>query len=124
MLLLRGAQSDLVQRETAEQMRHAQPVSPRAAVMDQVPDCGHAPALNVASQLDPVTAFIETAATRAGPGALTTALPAQRRRNALARRAQRLRGASASACSEAAGPTSVRASSSWPGRRTPAPPAR
>lgn len=28
----------------------------------EVPDCGHAPALNVASQLDPVTAFIEAAA--------------------------------------------------------------
>ena len=62
VLLLRGAQSDLVRRETAEQMRTRGPGARGQLQWIEVPDCGHAPALNVASQLDPVTAFIEAAA--------------------------------------------------------------
>jgi len=58
VLCLRGAQSDLVLRETVAQMRTRGPgARGRLQVLD-VPDCGHAPALNVPSQLDAVAAFI------------------------------------------------------------------
>ena len=67
VLLLRGAQSDLVLRETAERMRTRGPGARGALQCIEVPDCGHAPALNVASQLDAVTAFIEAAAAVTAP---------------------------------------------------------
>ncbi|MFN4350036.1 MAG: alpha/beta fold hydrolase [Hylemonella sp.] len=57
-LLLRGAESDLVLRETVEHMRTRGPgLSDRLQVIE-VPGCGHAPALNVPEQLDAVLDFI------------------------------------------------------------------
>ena len=61
VLLLRGEQSDLVLRETAEQMQTRGPGTRGLLRWIEVPGCGHAPALNVAAQLDPVAAFIEAA---------------------------------------------------------------
>jgi pimeloyl-ACP methyl ester carboxylesterase len=59
VLLLRGAQSDLVLRETAEEMKTRGPGRRGLLQVVEVPGCGHAPALNVPAQLDLVTAFIE-----------------------------------------------------------------
>ena len=61
VLCLRGAESDLVLPETAQEMLRRGPGARGLAELIEVPGCGHAPALNVASQLDPVTAFIEAA---------------------------------------------------------------
>ncbi|MEZ5607217.1 MAG: alpha/beta hydrolase [Burkholderiaceae bacterium] len=62
VLLLRGEQSDLVLRETAEQMTSRGPGAQGLLQWDEVPGCGHAPALNVPAQLERVSAFIEAAA--------------------------------------------------------------
>jgi pimeloyl-ACP methyl ester carboxylesterase len=59
VLLLRGAESDLVLRETAQAMRVRGPGARGLLQVVEVPGCGHAPALNVPAQLDLVTAFIE-----------------------------------------------------------------
>jgi pimeloyl-ACP methyl ester carboxylesterase len=59
VLLLRGAQSDLVLRETADEMQTRGPGRRGLLQVVEVPGCGHAPALNVPDQLDVVTAFIE-----------------------------------------------------------------
>ena len=61
VLCLRGAQSDLVLPETVHAMRSRGPGAAGRLQVMEVPDCGHAPALNVASQLDPVRAFIDAA---------------------------------------------------------------
>lgn len=59
VLLLRGADSDLVLPETVMEMRRRGP-GPRGQLKTiEVPGCGHAPALNVLQQLEWVTAFIE-----------------------------------------------------------------
>jgi len=58
MLLLRGAESDLVLPETVERMRTRGPGSQGRLQVIEVPGCGHAPALNVPEQLDSVTDFI------------------------------------------------------------------
>ena len=58
VLCLRGAQSDLVLRETVEQMRMRGPGTRGRLQVIEVPDCGHAPALNVPSQLGAVADFI------------------------------------------------------------------
>ncbi|MDP3249766.1 MAG: alpha/beta hydrolase [Polaromonas sp.] len=55
VLCLRGAESDLVLPEVAQAMRTR---GPRARVVE-IPDCGHAPALNVPAQLDLVADFID-----------------------------------------------------------------
>lgn len=47
VLLLRGAESDLVLREVAERMAARGPGSRGLLHWEEVPDCGHAPALNV-----------------------------------------------------------------------------
>lgn len=60
-LLLRGAESDLVLRQTAEQMRTRGPGARGQLRWVEVPGCGHAPALNVAEQVDLVSDFIERA---------------------------------------------------------------
>lgn len=61
VLLLRGADSDLVLRETADEMTRRGP-GPRGQLqVIEVPDCGHAPALNVPEQLALVSSFIEGA---------------------------------------------------------------
>ena len=54
VLCLRGETSDLLLADTADAMRE---LGPRALVVT-VPDCGHAPALNVPDQLDLVTRFL------------------------------------------------------------------
>ncbi|KQP20977.1 alpha/beta fold hydrolase [Pseudorhodoferax sp. Leaf265] len=61
VLCLRGAQSDLVLPETVAAMRGRGPGAAGCLQVIEVPDCGHAPALNVASQLEPVRAFIDAA---------------------------------------------------------------
>ncbi|HEX7156139.1 MAG TPA: alpha/beta hydrolase, partial [Burkholderiaceae bacterium] len=53
-LCLRGAESDLLLADTAERMRTR---GPRAVVVT-IPDCGHAPALNVPSQWQLVERFL------------------------------------------------------------------
>ncbi|OGB76145.1 MAG: hydrolase, partial [Burkholderiales bacterium RIFCSPLOWO2_12_FULL_67_210] len=54
VLCLRGADSDLLQADTAEAMRDR---GPRALVVT-IAGCGHAPALNVPEQLDLVSRFL------------------------------------------------------------------
>jgi pimeloyl-ACP methyl ester carboxylesterase len=64
VLCLHGVESDLVLDETIEAMRHRGPgLAGRLQVME-VPGCGHAPALNVAAQLEPVAAFIAACSTQ------------------------------------------------------------
>jgi pimeloyl-ACP methyl ester carboxylesterase len=58
VLCLRGVDSDLLLPETAEQMRRR---GPRALVVE-IPDCGHAPALNTPEQLALVERFFLAAA--------------------------------------------------------------
>ncbi|WP_188380061.1 alpha/beta fold hydrolase [Oxalicibacterium faecigallinarum] len=53
-LLLRGVHSDLLSRETAEEMTRR---GPRAQLLE-LPDVGHAPTLLVPSQIDPVCEFL------------------------------------------------------------------
>ncbi|HCY17271.1 MAG: hydrolase [Curvibacter sp. GWA2_64_110] len=62
VLLLRGAESDLVQPATAAQMQTCGPGRRGQLQTIEVPDCGHAPALNVPAQLDAVLDFIRRAA--------------------------------------------------------------
>jgi pimeloyl-ACP methyl ester carboxylesterase len=59
VLLLRGADSDLVLRDTAEQMTTRGPGARGQLQWVEVPGCGHAPALNVPDQLALVSTFIE-----------------------------------------------------------------
>jgi pimeloyl-ACP methyl ester carboxylesterase len=59
VLLLRGAESDLVLRETAREMKARGPGCRGTLRVVEVAGCGHAPALNVPEQLDLVTSFIE-----------------------------------------------------------------
>lgn len=54
VLCLRGEDSDLLLRETAEQMRNR---GPRAVVVE-IPGCGHAPALNTPAQYALVERFL------------------------------------------------------------------
>ncbi len=62
VLLLRGAESDLVLPATAAQMQTCGPGRRGQLQTIEVPDCGHAPALNVPAQLDAVLDFIRRAA--------------------------------------------------------------
>ena len=57
VLGLRGEYSDLLLPEVAEQMRQR---GPRAVVVE-IPGCGHAPALNIAPQLELVERFLNAA---------------------------------------------------------------
>jgi pimeloyl-ACP methyl ester carboxylesterase len=61
VLCLRGAESDLVLPETIAEMRGRGPGARGLLQVQEVPGCGHAPALNVSDQLDRVTAFIDAA---------------------------------------------------------------
>jgi pimeloyl-ACP methyl ester carboxylesterase len=61
VLCLRGAESDLVLRETTQEMLRRGPGARGLARVVEIQGCGHAPALNVPEQLDLVTAFIESA---------------------------------------------------------------
>jgi pimeloyl-ACP methyl ester carboxylesterase len=59
VLCLRGAESDLVLRETTEEMMHRGPGLKGLTRVAEVAGCGHAPALNVTEQLELVASFIE-----------------------------------------------------------------
>ncbi|MEJ5988519.1 alpha/beta hydrolase [Ramlibacter sp. PS3R-8] len=59
VLLLRGAESDLVLADAAAEMLERGPGRRGMARVVEVPGCGHAPALNVPDQLDLVRSFIE-----------------------------------------------------------------
>lgn len=58
VLCLRGADSDLVSRETVAMMMQRGPGALGLLQCVEVAHCGHAPALNVAAQLECVSAFI------------------------------------------------------------------
>jgi pimeloyl-ACP methyl ester carboxylesterase len=64
VLCLRGAQSDLVLRETTDEMLRRGPGAKGLAQVLEIAGCGHAPALNVPDQLELVSTFIDAA--RAG----------------------------------------------------------
>ena len=59
VLLLRGAESDLVLPDAAAEMMTRGPGTLGLTRIVEVPGCGHAPALNVPEQLDLVRAFLE-----------------------------------------------------------------
>ena len=61
VLCLRGAESDLVLRETTAQMKTRGPGALGLLQVTENEGCGHAPALNVPEQLALVAAFLETA---------------------------------------------------------------
>lgn len=61
VLCLRGAQSDLVLPETISAMRLRGPGVVGLLQVLEIEGCGHAPALNVPDQLEPVAAFIDAA---------------------------------------------------------------
>lgn len=61
VLCLRGADSDLLLPHTLDAMRLRGPGAAGRLTVVEVPDCGHAPALNVPSQLHQVAAFIDLA---------------------------------------------------------------
>lgn len=61
VLLLRGVESDLVLPATVAQMRLRGPGAAGRLQVIEVPNCGHAPALNVPAQLEAVEAFIRGA---------------------------------------------------------------
>jgi len=61
VLCLRGADSDLVLPDTVAQMRTRGPGASGRLTVVEVPDCGHAPALNVASHFKWVTEFLKAA---------------------------------------------------------------
>lgn len=56
VLCLRGAESDLVLAETTDEMQKR---GPRASIVT-IPNCGHAPALNVPAQFDLIEQFFAT----------------------------------------------------------------
>ncbi|MDD2546169.1 MAG: alpha/beta hydrolase, partial [Burkholderiaceae bacterium] len=58
VLCLRGVDSDLVEREVVEAMRHRGPGARGQLQAVEIAGCGHAPALNVPDQWDLVTDFL------------------------------------------------------------------
>jgi pimeloyl-ACP methyl ester carboxylesterase len=58
VLVLRGAESDLVLRDATEEMLKRGPGALGLTRVVEVPGCGHAPALNVRDQLELVAAFL------------------------------------------------------------------
>ncbi|WP_454903166.1 alpha/beta fold hydrolase [Variovorax gossypii] len=61
VLCLRGVESDLVLPDVVEQMRLRGPGAAGRLQVIEVPACGHAPALNVPEQLEPIEGFIRAA---------------------------------------------------------------
>ena len=59
VLCLRGVDSDLVEREVVEAMRHRGPGARSQLQVVEVPGCGHAPALNVPAHWALVTDFLQ-----------------------------------------------------------------
>ena len=64
VLCLRGVDSDLVEREVVEAMRHRGPGVRGQLQAVEIPGCGHAPALNVPAQWDLVTDFLRRSEAR------------------------------------------------------------
>ena len=62
VLCLRGADSDLVLRETIHEMTRRGPGALDLLQVVEIEGCGHAPALNVPDQLERVAAFIDSCA--------------------------------------------------------------
>jgi len=61
VLCLRGAESDLVLPGVIEEMERRGPGAAGRLQVIEVPACGHAPALNVPGQLEPIEGFIRAA---------------------------------------------------------------
>jgi pimeloyl-ACP methyl ester carboxylesterase len=61
VLCLRGAESDLVLPEAVEEMRRRGPGAAGLLQVIEIQGCGHAPALNVPEQLEPIEGFIRAA---------------------------------------------------------------
>ena len=59
LLCLRGENSDLVLKETTDEMLRRGPGAMGLAQVVEVAGCGHAPALNVPDHLDRVSVFID-----------------------------------------------------------------
>ena len=74
VLCLRGVESDLVLRETTEEMMRRGPGLKGLTRIVEVAGCGHAPALNVPEQLDVVASFIDEQE-RSAARAATASLP-------------------------------------------------
>ena len=72
VLCLRGAQSDLVLRETTDEMMRRGPGALGLAQVVEIAGCGHAPALNVPDQLERVSAFIDAVNARSRSARSTT----------------------------------------------------
>lgn len=64
VLCLRGVDSDLVEPEVIEAMRHRGPGVRGQLQVVEIPGCGHAPALNVPAQWDLVTDFLRRSEAR------------------------------------------------------------
>ena len=62
VLMLRGADSDLIERATLHTMRTRGPGTRGLLRIEEIAGCGHAPALNVPEQMDLVAHFISAAA--------------------------------------------------------------
>ena len=62
VLMLRGANSDLIERHTLDTMRSRGPGARGLLQVEEIAGCGHAPALNVASQMSLIEGFLSTAA--------------------------------------------------------------
>ena len=73
VLVLRGADSDLVPRDATEEMLRRGPGALGLTRVVEIPGCGHAPALNVREQLDLVGAFLQQHDQRAPTTALAAA---------------------------------------------------
>jgi pimeloyl-ACP methyl ester carboxylesterase len=76
VLVLRGAESDLVLKDATDEMMQRGPGTLGLVRVVEVPGCGHAPALNVPEQLELVASFItrhDAAATLAAPAAIEAA---------------------------------------------------
>ena len=58
VLCLRGAESDLVLRETTQEMMQRGPGALGLTKVVEIEGCGHAPALNVPEQLALVAGFV------------------------------------------------------------------
>ncbi|ACY31971.1 alpha/beta fold hydrolase [Comamonas thiooxydans] len=61
VLLLRGEESDLVLKPVAEQMQQRGPGARGLLTWLEVPDCGHAPALNVSAHFEAVLSHLHQA---------------------------------------------------------------
>jgi pimeloyl-ACP methyl ester carboxylesterase len=61
VLCLHGVQSDLVLPEIIAKMKQRGPGAAGRLQVEEVPGCGHAPALNVPGQLERVAAFLDAA---------------------------------------------------------------